>query len=122
MLTLGQAAKLVGRSKTALTNAIKSGRLSATRLENGSYNIDPSELYRVYSPVGEKTVQTATPVDSLLRELLEQVKSERDDLKQRLNDSDTSRQRLESELTRLTLLLTHQPKSSGSLWNKVFKR
>lgn len=42
MLTLGQAAKEVWRSKTALTNAIKSGRLSANKLDDGSYSIDPS--------------------------------------------------------------------------------
>src|SRR6476646_5871874 len=48
MLTLGQAARLTGTSKTTLTRAIKSGRLSASRLDDGSYRIDPSELARVF--------------------------------------------------------------------------
>ena len=39
MLTLGQAARLTGTSKTALTRAIKAGRLSATRRDDGSYEI-----------------------------------------------------------------------------------
>jgi excisionase family DNA binding protein len=47
-LTLGQAAKLAGVGKTTLTRAIKSGRLSADRREDGSYRIDPAELSRVY--------------------------------------------------------------------------
>ena len=47
-LTLGQAAKLAGVGKTTLTRAIKSGRLSAERREDGSYRIDPAELSRVY--------------------------------------------------------------------------
>jgi hypothetical protein len=48
MLTLGQAARLAGVGKTTLTRAIKAGRLSATRREDGGYSIDPSELARVY--------------------------------------------------------------------------
>ena len=48
IMTLGQAARLTGRGKTTLTRAIKAGRLSATRSEDGSYAIDPSELARVY--------------------------------------------------------------------------
>ena len=138
MLTLGQAAKEVGRSKTALTNAIRSGRLSATRLNDGSYSIAPSELFRVYSPVDpiktSKPVHTSTlyvnPTghieNELLRDLIEQVKSERDDLRKRLNDTEASRQRMELELQRLTLLLTHQStpkktKKTNTLFNKIFK-
>lgn len=48
MLSLGQAAKLANTSKTSLTRAIKSGKLSATRHDDGSYAIDPSELARVF--------------------------------------------------------------------------
>lgn len=139
MLTLGQAAKEVGRSKTALTNAIRSGRLSATKLEGGSYSIDPSELFRVYSPVDTSTdskpahtsthyIDTTGHIENrLLRDLIEQVKSERDDLRKRLNDTEVSRQRMELELQRLTLLLTHQttPKTQTKkinvLFNKIFK-
>ena len=49
--TLGDAAKAVGKSKTTLHRAIKSGRVPATKLEDGSYAIDPSELHRVFPPV-----------------------------------------------------------------------
>jgi hypothetical protein len=137
MLTLGQAAKEVGRSKTALTNAIRSGRLSAARLNNGSYSIDPAELFRVYSPVdttvNSKPMHISTHYinpnghieNELLRDLIEQVKSERDDLRKRLNDTEASRQRMELELQRLTLLLTHQStpnKKTNILFNKIFKK
>jgi len=47
-LTLGQAAKLAGVGKTTLTRAIRGGRLSAERRDDGSYRIDPAELARVY--------------------------------------------------------------------------
>ena len=53
MLTLGQAARLAGVGKTTLTRAIKSGRLSATRRDDGGYQIDPSELSRVYNVTPE---------------------------------------------------------------------
>lgn len=55
MLTLGQAARLTRTSKTTLTRAIKAGRLSATRRDDGVYAIDPAELARVYA------VKVATP-------------------------------------------------------------
>jgi excisionase family DNA binding protein len=58
-LSLGQAAKLAGIGKTTLTRAIKAGRISAERLDDGSYRIDPSELARVY-PVTLATPETVS--------------------------------------------------------------
>jgi len=47
--TLGEAARAVGKTRPALAKAIKTGRLSAVRGEDGSYQIDhPAELHRVY--------------------------------------------------------------------------
>jgi hypothetical protein len=48
MLTIGQASLETGKTKTAISNAIKSGKISANRNANGSYIIDPSELFRLY--------------------------------------------------------------------------
>lgn len=48
MMSLRQAAELTGKSKSTLTRAIKTGRLSATRDAEGVYAIDPAELARVY--------------------------------------------------------------------------
>ena len=49
-LTLSQAAKQVGRGKSTLHRAIKSGRLSASRADDGTFRIDPSELLRAFPP------------------------------------------------------------------------
>src|SRR5215213_8660562 len=49
MLTLGAAAKLTGLNRTTVLRAIKSGKLSAARRDDGSYVIDPAELERVYT-------------------------------------------------------------------------
>lgn len=48
VFTLRTAAQHTGTSKSTILRAIKSGRLSANRLEDGSYEIDPAELERVY--------------------------------------------------------------------------
>lgn len=55
MMTLGEAAKQAGISKSTLSRAIKSGRVSAVRTDDGAFSIDPAELFRVYPP------QHATP-------------------------------------------------------------
>ncbi len=78
MLTLGKAAKEVGKSKTALSNAIKAGRLSATKKETGAYEIDPAELFRVYPPKrSSETVKLTTldPVKKTVDGLSERVLS-----------------------------------------------
>jgi len=66
MLTLGQAARVARKSKTTLARAIKSGRLSATRRDDGSYQIDPAELSRVYATVTE-TVATEKSTGNVVR-------------------------------------------------------
>ena len=50
--TLGEAARAAGISKASVVRAIKSGRLSAPRREDGTYSIEPSELLRVYPATG----------------------------------------------------------------------
>jgi len=47
-LSLVQAAKVSGKSKSTINRSIKSGKLSAQRHDDGSYSIDPSELFRVF--------------------------------------------------------------------------
>lgn len=74
--TLGEAAKAVGKSKTTLHRAIKSGKFSASKADDGSYVIEPSELHRLYPSV---TVGTS---DAPLQ---------RDDAEQHNNDLGTIR-------------------------------
>lgn len=46
--TAGQAAKAVGVSTATITRALKSGKISGQKSEDGSWIIDPSELHRVF--------------------------------------------------------------------------
>ena len=43
-LTAGQAAKAVGVSTATITRAIKRGRISAAKDEDGAWRIEPAEL------------------------------------------------------------------------------
>ena len=54
--TVGQAARLTGKSKPTITRAIKAGILSAVRNDNGSYSIDAAELSRVFVLSAESDV------------------------------------------------------------------
>ena len=52
--TLGQAAKATGKSKPTISKAIKEGRLTGRKQPNGEYEIEPSELFRVYPKLSEE--------------------------------------------------------------------
>ena len=54
--TAGTAAKAVGKTKSTITKAIASGKLSAIKNDNGAWEIDASELYRVYPLTPLETV------------------------------------------------------------------
>ena len=90
MLSLGEAARHVGVSKTTIHRSIKSGRLSAQRNDDGTYSIDPAEAFRVF-PASKRsetvtTEQSVTPSEpgvstlevALLRERIEELKADRD--------------------------------------------
>lgn len=50
-----QAAKAVGRSTATITRAIDKGRISAVKDENGAWQIDASELHRVFAPANPES-------------------------------------------------------------------
>src|SRR5215207_6457341 len=58
--SLRQAAQEAGTSNSTILRAIQSGRLSATRTDDGGYCIDPAKLFRVYPP---KSVAAAPAED-----------------------------------------------------------
>ena len=51
MYTLATAAAAVGRNKNAILRAINAGKISAAKDKNDGWQIEPSELYRVYPPL-----------------------------------------------------------------------
>ena len=98
ILTAGEAAKLVGKSVPTITRAIKSGKLSATPRKPKGWNIEPSELFRVFSAVTDETnartkiLERETPIkDSVLQVKLEVME-------QRFNDAQTTIEDLRTRL------------------------
>jgi hypothetical protein len=76
-LSLCQAARETGRSKSVLSHALKTGRMSGRRDDKGNWAIDPAELFRVFDPkpAKEPTGEQSSPAQAALIELLrEQVR------------------------------------------------
>lgn len=65
--TVGQAARAVGKSKSTISRAIDSGRISGTKRDDGSYVIEPVELHRVFPPASTATVEQRS--DDAVRDL-----------------------------------------------------
>lgn len=59
MYTLIEAARAAGRNKSTVLRAIRKGRVTAERLEDGTYRIDPAELHRVFLPAPVVSVHDA---------------------------------------------------------------
>ena len=57
--TAGQAAKATGVATATITRAIKSGKISGRKDENGSWEIGPAELHRIFPPVSRKDPESA---------------------------------------------------------------
>lgn len=58
--TAGQAAKATGVATSTITNALKSGKISGEKDENGAWRIDPAELHRIYPPLAPKGLQNSS--------------------------------------------------------------
>lgn len=66
-LTLGEAAKVSGYSKPTLSRALKSGKMTGKKGDDGSWQIDPAELNRVFpskQSLPAKVVTVETPKET----------------------------------------------------------
>ena len=107
--TIGTAAKETGKSKATISREIKKGKLSAKKKEDGSYEIQAVELFRVYprkeTPETGASEQSATPEKhSELIELQVKVKVLEEQLTREREQCDHWRGQAE----RISLMLTDQ--------------
>jgi len=122
-LTQAEAARATGVSRTQILRAIKSGRLSSEKLEDGSVRIEVSELLRVWpdadlgrarnnmkqshgnsyrdsgdgdgNRAGDGNSQGAvTAGDGALKPLLDEIRADRDRLRAELDKERQERERL----------------------------
>lgn len=127
-LSAKAAAEQVGLSKTGIIKAIRNGRISAKKDDKGEWRIEPVELFRVYPPANTDTPTDTGKVNGSvyaenmglqaenegLRELVNILKSERDDLRERLDQEGQERRQLTAMLT-----APHPPKT---LWQRLTGR
>ena len=129
MFTLGTAARHVGKSKPTISKAIKDGKLSAKKV-NGVYQIDPSELSRVYpnTPPSEaltgpqRAISTSVPLalseqrNAHLEAAVEELKARLDDMKA---ERDRALQDARDDRNKVMALLEDQ--RPRSFWSRMFK-
>ena len=136
--SLAEAARASGKSKMTIQRAIKGGKISASRNEDGSYDIDPAELHRVFPVVPGDDPDTrnmghddtSSDINMLQLEIklrdekLASLKAERererkilqdsvDDLRHRLDQSEEERRKTQAQLT---ALLTDQRPDRRRRW------
>lgn len=123
--TLGKASEATGMSKATISRALKSGKISGVKGEDGSYSIDPAELHRVFpavsrnSDVQQVMEQSAKPemlggtvvLHRELEVLREERSRERAQLERQIEDLRGERDRLlgvVEEQAKSMARLTHQ--------------
>jgi excisionase family DNA binding protein len=147
-LSLRDAAEQVGVSKSTIFRAIRAGRLSATRDDDGNFRVDASELFRVYEPASkertaaERVEARAVTQDAMASEAVElrvkyaeldgEVKALRlmlEAMQKREEDLMAQRDRWASALEASQRQLTHQAEKQAerltearSWWAKILRR
>ena len=141
--SLSEAAKATGKNKTTVQRAIKNGKISASKGDSGSYEIEPSELHRVFPPVAAQrdaqhrqsndTQQSkSASINSDLARVLELEKelaiahervngleAHKEQMADTINDL---RKRLESSEGSVTALMTDGRTKERSLLSRMFSR
>jgi hypothetical protein len=123
--TLSKAAVATGKNKATIQRAIKSGKISAIKNSSGAYEIDPSELHRVYPATAQLVAQhdisndtqhadkNSETVNFKLNLLEAERERERDQLQATIDDL---RVRLDRSEERITALLPAPKKRSWWPW------
>lgn len=125
--TLSQAAAATGKNKTTIQRSIKSGKISASKNMSGTYEIDPSELHRVFpathvngaqhskSNDTQHTQESAITVHARLELLEAEREREREQMQTTIDDL---RKRLDRSEERISALLPAPEKRGWLPWRR----
>ena len=112
-LTLKQAAEETGLSKPAILKSIKKGRISAQKDDNGHWQIEPVELFRVYpkanqvNKVNDNQLTTGNnKVNSDLQDEIEVLREKSKMQKERIEELSEERNNWKEQANKL--LLTYE--------------
>lgn len=134
-LTIGEAAQQTGKSKSTLSRAIKQGKISASRNDDGSFSIEPAELFRVYKRAYDATAETAkntkndaprnpiaTPEKDIeiatLRAELHAARDKIDDLKRQADEIREDRDQWRQQANRLLAAPPNTEQKKG-FWDRI---
>ena len=121
-ITLREASEKVGVTRQTLMKAIKTGRVSAEKSDNGEWRIEPVELFRVWPPVNgvQQPLQPEltggdTPSlqveNRLLREQVAELREERNAWREQAQRLALTDQRA-----------APQPAPQRGFWSRLFSR
>ena len=105
--TLGTASVVVGKSKSTILRAIKDGRLSYESKEGNSYQIEPSELFRVFPKKVSRNVPMEQKSNDVERSM---AQTERQLLQDKIRFLEKLVEEEKEEKNRLLSLLENQTK------------
>lgn len=125
-LSLREAAEQTGVSKSTIFRAIRAGKLSAARTADGNFEIDPSELFRVYPPktadaAPERVTQSLVGHDAPDAETvvkLAVMEAELKALREMVVELRNARDQWQQQTERMTIALSG-PKESRSWWRRL---
>src|SRR3546814_9843344 len=121
-ITLREASEKVGVTRQTLMKAIKTGRVSGQKSDNGEWRIEPVELFRVWPPVNE-VQQPLQPYitgsdtpglqaeNRLLREQVAELREERNAWREQAQRLALTDQRA-----------APQPTPQRGFWSRLFSR
>ena len=127
--TAGQAAKATGVSKATITRALKSGKISGSKDDNGAWSIDPAELHRVFLPVAHEPPETKVMKQSETPEKPNEtgvLEYENQMLREALVEARQERDRWHQIAERLSISppppAPIPQKSAGGFWSRLFRK
>ena len=118
MYTLGEASKKSGKAKSTISKAIADGKITATKLENGTYQIDPSELGRWLDTFSKKVFTIEHPKTETVTALERDIEHLKDKISMLTNSTEElRRERDDWKHQAKTLLLTDETKRKKRFWD-----
>ena len=133
-LSINQASKETGKSVSTIHGAIKSGRISYISREGNSYQIEPSELFRVFPKkdnkkeeeqggIGEKTMRKSIELEHQVQLLQSQLDSEKEKSRMLEDKAEFLKNNCDDwKKQAQTLLLTTERKVKKGIMNKLFSK
>jgi hypothetical protein len=119
------AAAACGVNKSTILRAIKSGKISATKDENGQWHIQPIELHRMYPPRTEAHTSecngTHPDAAAVLQGQLDGLRQVTDLLRAQLEDVREDRDRWRNQAEAIARQLPDQRPRKG-WWRRVFRK